>query len=216
MIDTLIHHDVLWESNVPLVLCLCRVGFSSRYFSWSRNSHFGLSTNQNPWSFSVVWNLGVEPTMAARRADQTARSGWDGDLMDLQNETQKLLATVRTTPSRSRGSKTSDRKAPRVDDGVGKKKKKRKQKTTTEEKKTPSKTTLDLGRETVEVLDTASNPVSARSSGSEDEYDLKKNIKGVGSTTRFQQTKQEITSRNLDFDTETSRVTEVYIYMFNL
>lgn len=151
--------------------------------------------------------------MAARR-DQTMKSGWDGDLMDLQNETQKLLATVRSTPSRSRSTKNSERKGSRVDDGLGKKKKKRKQKTTTEEKKTSSfKTTLDLGRETVEILDTASNPVSARSSDGEDELDLKQ-TRGVGTTVRFQQTKQEITSRNLDFETEKSRVSEVFLYLF--
>jgi hypothetical protein len=148
----------------------------------------------------------------ARRADQTARNGWDGDLMDLQNETQKLLATVRSTPSRSRSTKNSERKEPRVDDGLGKKKKKRKAKTTTEETKTSSsRTTLDLGRETVEILDTASNPVSARSSEDEDDYDLKKNVRGVGAKTRFQETKQEVTSRHLDFETEKARVKEVKI-----
>jgi hypothetical protein len=162
--------------------------------------------------FPLLALCSAQSTKMARRADQTARNGWDGDLMDLQNETQKLLATVRSTPSRSRSTKNSERKEPRVDDGLGKKKKKRKAKTTTEETKTPSsRTTLDLGRETVEILDTASNPVSARSSEDEDDYDLKKNVRGVGAKTRFQETKQEVTSRHLDFETEKARVKEVKI-----
>lgn len=153
-----------------------------------------------------------------RRFDDTVIPGWEGsDLMDLQRETQNLLASVRA-PSSTKGFKVSslilkiksnqypttstERRgvAQRQDEtgGAGKrlgKKKGSKTKVMASLIKGHS-TRLDIGRETVEVLDTLSNPSTARS---EDVEEVKFDGKAVN----------ESTVREFDFIAEEQRVMEV-------
>ena len=135
--------------------------------------------------------------------------------MDLQRETQKLLASVRELPSTARqtsrrsnaGDTLGSTGKQRPLGGKTKRRKRGKEietSTTLELAQSPikPKKVLDLGRETVEVLDTMSNPASARA----EEEDEEKADAGL-----FEPPAEEVAARNLDFSKEEERVREVRV-----
>jgi hypothetical protein len=140
----------------------------------------------------------------SRRLDKTAQAGWDADdLLDLQRETQRLLASVRA-PSKAQG-QTAGRGAASPSNGTTKKGTRRKKGSKeTELSKSltvqfPNTNRIDLGRETVEILDTMSNPASARFSDDDE----------VEATANVDPSADEAFSRNLEFASEEQRVREV-------
>ena len=138
--------------------------------------------------------------------DKTAQNpGWDGDLVDLARETQQLLASVHRAPNP--GSTRRENRGGRNDETPKKSKTKRRRKgTKTVEGSTTSKkflSPLTVGaRESVEVLDT-SNPASAKDSDDEAEV----SARSARATQELEGA--ESRARNLDFESEETRVREV-------
>lgn len=144
--------------------------------------------------------------MTTRRLDAldaTQLPGWDGDLMDLQRETQALLSSIRADATA--GTRRSGGVGRKTTAASGKARKKRGGKEaagvarTLELAQSPIKPRLKLGRETVEVLDTASNPASVR--GDEETNDAER-PHSAGPTA-------ETLARDLSFEAEEERLREV-------
>jgi len=146
--------------------------------------------------------------MTTRRFDSmesTQLPGWDGELMDLQRETQALLSSIRADATSS--TRRSGGLGKKITVGSGKSGSRRKRggkevsgiSKTFEIAQSPLKPRLKLGRETVEVLDTASNPASVQGDDEASDAGLSRS---AAPTT-------EIPAGDLSFEAEESRLREV-------
>jgi len=138
--------------------------------------------------------------------ESTQLPGWDGELMDLQRETQALLSSIRadaTTTTRRSGRSGKKNTVGNVKTGSRKKRGGKEVSgvsRTFEIAQSPLKLRLKLGRETVEVLDTASNPASVRGDDEASDAGLPRS---AAPTT-------ETPAGDLSFEAEESRLREVY------
>ena len=144
--------------------------------------------------------------MTTRRFEglETQAPGWDGDLQDLARETQALLSSIRADTTGGGTRRGNGRKSTAGKTAGTRRRRKEAAgvtSTTLDLAQSPIKPRLKLGRETVEVLDTASNPASVRQ-----EEEESTDISAPQSARR---PTAETSARDLNFEAEEERLREV-------